>query len=231
MTEVPNVPPYSGDMPNRAEQDRDTFADNIFLYIKWAGTTFLTNFNIVVEKINIVNSEITTAAEEVQENRDYVSNAKATIEATMGATYSGTWNSVDDFTNKTVINNGSIWVGLSSDIGNIPDYNSNWLFVNYVENKVYKNANYTANVGDIIYVDTSIAKVTITLPTAVKGARIRIYDQEWTFDIFSCDVIDINGILINKIDDGTVYEIDTRGASRTLEVIENKNNILEWRVV
>ena len=216
-----------------------------FLYIKWAGTTFLTNFNLVVEKINAVATEInntfadtsdlkdeaTEIRDETVELRDEVVKLKDAVVATMGATYAGEWNSTDDFTDKLVIFNGDSWVGVTPVIGEAPSQ-GNWVSVGTPPVvRVETNIDYMANMEEIIYVDTSSGVVTVTMPMAVKHGKVRIIDKEWTFDSFPCNVIDDNGILINKIDDGTAYEIDIKGASRTLEVIENKNNILEWRVV
>jgi len=143
MTEVPSVPQYSGDMPNRAEQDRDTFADNIFLYIKWSGTTFLTNFNLVVEKINAVATDINNTfdatsdlkddvgeiRDETGEIRDEVIELRDVVAATMGATYyKYGWNSTHDFGGEFTSHNGNLWISLSSpNINSEPTHtNNNW---------------------------------------------------------------------------------------------------------
>jgi len=50
--EIPKVDSYTGDFPDRKVQDRDTFAENIFSYIKWAGTSFIASLNVVINSIN-----------------------------------------------------------------------------------------------------------------------------------------------------------------------------------
>lgn len=245
MTEIPSVQPYSGDMPNRAEQDRDTFANNIYAYITWAGTTFLNAFNLAIDKINILSGEINTTATDIQANKDYVADAKATIENTMGTSYGGTWNDTDDFKDKTVSYNGALWVGLDSDVGNSPTWNnSKWLFLNEITN--YKNvtANVTANMGDILLVDATnttstiegVAVIEITLPSPAPNTHVRYIDIKGLFEGGAKGVrlktVNANDTVmgLNTNDDTTAIVTDNKNASRTLIAVESGNNF-DWRFV
>ena len=227
---IPTVPAYAGaeTCVGDADVQRLSFCQ-AFSYLKDTLVPYINNtFVVKLEECkNWIAEQVATIATDTA----IVISAKATVEATMGATYAGVWNNTDDYTNKTTTHNGIVWVGLTPTVGVAPNFNKHWLFVAYATKKIYKNSDYSANYSEEIFVDTTANKVTITLPTASLNMRVRIVDQEMYFFKNNCNVVASDETIINKISDGTPYQIDIRGASRTLECVKNKNDILEWRVV
>jgi len=227
MTTIPTLSAYSGEFPDRQVQDRDTFASNIYSYISWVGTLFATSFNVVAEKLNLLSGEINLAKDEVETNRNYVASAKDSIEATMGATFTGDWNNADDFTNKTVVFNGAIWVGLQSAIGETPTQNENWVLVRYIENVRSVTADCTAVMGDVLEISTLNNTVNITFPTPVHGGRVTILDKDLNFETNNVNITLVNALYYGQ---ATTIELVDNTSSFTFVCVEHTDGTFTWRI-
>ncbi len=227
MIEMPSIDEYPNEVPDRSKQNKYIFADNIFLYIKWVGGTFLKSLNLFVEKLNLLSGEIDEISEGIKQNKADILSAKSMVTSTLGATYSGLWNAEDDFTNKTVSYNGMIWVGLSPTVGIEPSLSSSWLFVTNIRREVTIESDYVAKIGDKILVDSSSGVVNITCPQPIENGRFSVVDLELMFKENKVALYFPNATFYKR---GEVIDLKDDGSSFTFVCIKLKNNTYDWRV-
>jgi len=200
------------------EQER---LDNHCSWVSWVKDTFSVGLNTFASQLTTCVEWIATQRDNIQEDRDYVENAKTAIEAIAGADYAGEWNNTDDFTGKWATYNGSAWVALNPTIGEEPS-EPNWLPIGVEKQTiVYTNVDYTAKVGELVAVDTTNNVVIVTLPaTPNDGDLVDFIDIKSDTNKLT---IARNGELIMGLDED--MEVEKKNISFTLQFFNN-----DWRV-
>ncbi len=76
MQEISKLPVFTGTIPNKAVQNDDEFANNIFGFLNYSGNIFVYNFNQIVGQVNTLSGEIVSAVEATTEQVNIAKSAK-----------------------------------------------------------------------------------------------------------------------------------------------------------
>ena len=176
-TQVSKITQFSGQIPDRKNMDKDTFANSIPPYLNYFNNTFVPQSNDFVGKINQMADEINTTQQEINNTQaqiNEVANQSFDLDK-----FKGEWDSSANYIHPCMVRyNGLLWVSLQDSTGKEPDTNPDYWFK--LSDKAYKyiNSDYTASRNDFLLIDTTNNIVNVTLPD-----NATTYDEVFFVDV------------------------------------------------
>ena len=232
---ITTVPEYAGEALCTGDADAQRLA--FCSYFSWVQDTFVPYINnTFVPKLGECIDWIGEQVTQVARDRDQVTEDRNFIASTLNAQYVGAWNATDDFFNKMVEYDGALWVGLLSAVGETPQRNDNWLFVNYISS--YIEAFYILTSTEKLEFDTIISVDHIP---QIVNSQDSITSMVWNIKkldgtvVYSATTSVIGSIVLNKnipLENKTEYKVEVIVQSETMSksVFVQRSSIPNWYV-
>lgn len=164
-TQVPKITQFSGQIPDRKNMDKDTFANSIPPYLNYFNNNFTPETNNLVDKLNQLSNDINATVNDinnVQNDIHTVANTAFDLDK-----FKGEWDSTTSYIHPCMVRyKDLLWVSLQDSTGKEPDISPDYWFK--LADKAYKyiNSDYTASRNDFLLIDTTNNIVNVTLPTS-----------------------------------------------------------------